>query len=289
LFNKERRMLMENFHQKPNVYVEQVSLNVLDLKKAVQFYTEIIGFKVLKQTGQKANLTADGKTLLLTLEQPKDVILKEDKSAGLYHFAILLPTRADLSVFLSHIIKTGYPLGASDHHVSEALYMTDPDGNGIEIYIDRPSSEWRCTDGEVPMVTDSLDGDGQLAESGAEWTGLPAGTIMGHIHLHVSDLKKAEEFYVNGLGFKIVSHYPQALFISSGGYHHHIAINTWQGVGATKRLKNMVGLNWYTIVFPDVEMRKQAINRLKNIGATISEDDGLFVTEDPAGNYIHLV
>lgn len=282
-------MLMENFHQKPNVYVEQVSLNVLDLKKAVQFYTEIIGFKVLKQTEQKANLTADGKTLLLTLEQPKDVIPKEDKSAGLYHFAILLPTRADLSVFLRHIIKTGYPLGASDHHVSEALYMTDPDGNGIEIYIDRPSSEWKWTDGEVHMVTDSLDGDGLLAESGAEWTGLPAGTIMGHIHLHVSDLKKAEEFYVNGLGFKIVSHYPQALFISSGGYHHHIAINTWQGVGATKRLKNMVGLNWYTIVFPDVEMRKQAINRLKNIGATISEDDGLFVTEDPAGNYIHLV
>jgi len=280
---------MENFHQKPNVYVEQVSLNVLDLKKAVQFYTEIIGFKVLKQTEQKANLTADGKTLLLTLEQPKDVIPKEDKSAGLYHFAILLPTRADLSVFLRHIIKTGYPLGASDHHVSEALYMTDPDGNGIEIYIDRPSSEWKWTDGEVHMVTDSLDGDGLLAESGAEWTGLPAGTIMGHIHLHVSDLKKAEEFYVNGLGFKIVSHYPQALFISSGGYHHHIAINTWQGVGATKRLKNMVGLNWYTIVFPDVEMRKQAINRLKNIGATISEDDGLFVTEDPAGNYIHLV
>ena len=282
-------MLMENFHHKPNVYVEQVSLNVLDLKKAVQFYTEIIGFKVLKQTGQKANLTADGKTLLLTLEQPKDVIPKEDKSAGLYHFAILLPTRADLSVFLRHIIKTGYPLGASDHHVSEALYMTDPDGNGIEIYIDRPSSEWKWTDGEVHMVTDSLDGDGLLAESGAEWTGLPAGTIMGHIHLHVSDLKEAEEFYVNGLGFEIVSHYPQALFISSGGYHHHIAINTWQGVGATKRLKNMVGLNWYTIVFPDVEMRKQAINRLKNIGATISEDDGLFVTEDPAGNYIHLV
>lgn len=282
-------MLMENFHQKPNVYVEQVSLNVLDLKKAVQFYTEIIGFKVLKQTGQKAYLTTDGKTPLLTLEQPKDVIPKEDKSAGLYHFAILLPSRADLSVFLRHIIKTGYPLGASDHHVSEALYMTDPDGNGIEIYIDRPSSEWKWTDGEVHMVTDPLDGDDLLAESDAEWTGLPAGTIMGHIHLHVSDLKRAEEFYVNGLGFKIVSHYPQALFISSGGYHHHIAINTWQGVGAPKRLKNMVGLNWYTIVFPDVEMRKQAINRLKNIGATVSEDDGLFVTEDPAGNYIHLL
>ena len=282
-------MLMENFHQKPNVYVEQVSLNVLDLKKAVQFYTEIIGFKVLKQTEQKANLTADGKTLLLTLEQPKDVIPKEDKSAGLYHFAILLPTRADLSVFLRHIIKTGYPLGASDHHVSEALYMTDPDGNGIEIYIDRPSSEWKWTDGEIHMVTDPLDRDGLLAESNAEWTGLPVGTIMGHIHLHVSDLKEAEEFYVNGLGFEIVSHYPQALFISSGGYHHHIAINTWQGVGAPKRLKNMVGLNWYTTVFPDVEMRKQAINRLENIGATVSEDDGLFVTEDPAGNYIHLV
>ncbi len=280
---------MEKFHQKPNLYVEQVSLNVLDLEKAIQFYTEIIGFQVLKQTDQKAILTTDDKTALLTLEQPQDVTPKEGKKSGLYHFAILLPTRADLSVFLRHIIETGYPLGASDHHVSEALYINDPDGNGIEIYIDRPSTDWKWAAGNVHMVTDPLDGDGLLAETDAAWTGLPAGTIMGHIHLHVSDLKETEEFYINGLGFEIVSHYPQALFISTGGYHHHIAINTWQGVGAPKRPENMVGLNWYTIVFPDVDTRNQTIGNLRKIGATVSEEDGILVTEDPAGNQIHLV
>lgn len=194
-----------------------------------------------------------------------------------------------MSVFLRHIIETRYPLGASDHHVSEALYMNDPDGNGIEIYIDRPPTEWKWADGKVHMVTDPLDGDGLLAESDAQWTGLPADTIMGHIHLHVSDLKKAEAFYIDGLGFQIVSHYPQALFISTGDYHHHIALNTWQGVGAPKRPENMVGLNWYTIVFPDEDIRKQTIERLQKIGATVLEEDDLFVTEDPAGNQIRLV
>lgn len=280
---------MEKFHQKPNLYVEQVSLNVLDLEKAVQFYTEIIGFQVLKQTDQKAILTTDDKNALLTLEQPQDVIPIEGKKSGLYHFAILLPTRADLSIFLRHIIETGYPLGASDHNVSEALYITDPDGNGIEIYIDKPSTDWKWTDGKVDMVTDPLDGDGLLAETDAPWTGLPAGTIMGHVHLHVSDLKEAEEFYIGGLGFDIVSHYPQALFISTGGYHHHIALNTWQGVGAPKRPKNMVGLNWYTIVCPDENARSQMIENLRKIGAKVFEENDIFVTEDPAGNQIHLV
>jgi catechol 2,3-dioxygenase len=280
---------MEKFHQKPNLYVEQVSLKVLELDKAIQFYTEIIGFQVLEQTDQTAILTTDGKTGLLTLEQPQDVIPKEGKKSGLYHFAILLPTRADLSVFLRHIIETGYPLGASDHHVSEALYINDPDGHGIEIYIDRPSTAWKWADGMVHMVTDPIDGDGLLAETDAPWTGLPAGTIMGHVHLHVSDLKKAEEFYMKGLGFEIVSRYPQALFISTGDYHHHIALNTWQGVGAPKPPENMVGLNWYTVVFPDEETRSQTIERLREIGATVSEEDEIFVTEDPAGNQIHLV
>lgn len=280
---------MEKFHQKPNLYTDQVSLNVFNLEKAIQFYTEIIGFKVLEQTDQKANLTTDGETTLLALEQPKDVISKAGKTSGLYHFAILLPTRADLSVFLHHIIKTGYPLGAADHHVSEALYLTDPDGNGIEVYIDRPAIEWKWIDNKVHMVTDPLDGDGLLAESNAEWAGLPAKTIIGHIHLHVSDLKKAEEFYVDGLGFSVVSHYPQAIFISTGHYHHHIALNTWQGVGAPKAPQNMVGLNWYTIVFPDGNIREKTMERLQKIGAAVSKEGGLFITKDPAGNQIHLV
>lgn len=280
---------MENFHQKPTLYVGEVNIKVKDLDYAVTFYQNIIGFQLLEKTDRKAVLTTDGKTPLLTLEQPADVIPKAGRMSGLYHFAILLPTRADLSVFLRHLLQTGYPLGAADHYVSEALYMTDPDGNGIEVYRDRPSSEWKWSNGLVDMATEELDGDSILAESDTEWSGLPAETVMGHIHLHVADLKKAEEFYTKGLGFKIVSLYPQAAFVSSGGYHHHIAINTWQGVGAPTPPNNSVGLNWYTLVFPDEGARDNAMKQLRQLGAPIMESKDFYVTSDPSGNQIRLV
>ena len=150
-------------------------------------------------------------------------------------------------------------------------------------------SEWTWSNGEVTMVSDPLNGESLLAESDSEWKGLPADTIMGHIHLHVSDLQKAEEFYMKGLGFTIVSHYPQAIFIATGGYHHHIALNTWQGVGAPTPKKNSVGLNWYTLVFPSEEARGKVIEQLRKIGASVQVENDLFVTEDPSGNKIQLV
>ncbi|WP_018394429.1 VOC family protein [Bacillus sp. 37MA] len=280
---------MENFHRKPNTFVGQVNINVTNLDSALAFYQDVIGFQVLERTDRKVVLTADGKTGLLTLEQPIDVTPKEGRTSGLYHFALLLPTRADLSIFLQHLLQTGYRFGASDHHVSEALYITDPDGNGIEVYRDRPSSEWTWSNGEVSMVTDPLNGESLLAESDSEWNGLPADTVMGHIHLHVSDLQKAEEFYVKGLDFTVVSHYPQAVFIATGRYHHHIAINTWQGAGAQVPKKNSVGLNWYTLVFPNEEARGKAMEQLQEIGASVIAENDFFVTEDPSGNKIRLV
>ncbi|MGG1676965.1 VOC family protein [Neobacillus sp. NRS-1170] len=280
---------MEKFHQAPNVYVGEVNIKIKNLDYALHFYQNILGFQVLEKTDRKAVLTTDGKTPLVTLEQPADVIPKTGRTSGLYHFAILLPTRSDLSVFLRHLLQTGYPLGAADHYVSEALYLNDPDGNGIEVYRDRPSSEWTWNNGFVSMATEELDGEGILAESNAEWKGLPAGTLMGHIHLHVGDLQKAEEFYTKGLGFKTVSHYPQAAFLSTGGYHHHIAINTWQGVGVETPPKNSVGLNWYTLVFPDEYTREGIINQLKHIGAQITKEADYYVTSDPSGNQIRLV
>ncbi|MFB3164386.1 VOC family protein [Neobacillus sp. 179-J 1A1 HS] len=279
---------MEGFHQSPNIYASEVNIKVKDLDYALTFYQNIIGFKVLEKTDRKAVLTTDGKTPLVTLEQPEDVIPKEERMSGLYHFAILLPSRADLSVFFRHFLGTGYPLGAADHYVSEALYITDPDGNGIEVYRDRPSNEWKWENGLVDMATVELDGNSILAESNAEWTGLPSGTIMGHIHLHVGDLQKAEEFYTKGLGFTIVSHYPQAVFLSTGGYHHHIAINTWQGVGAQTPPKNSVGLNWYMLVFPSEAARESAMERLKQLGARVEKEADYYVTSDPSGNQIRL-
>lgn len=280
---------MEKFHQKPITFVGEVSINVMELDRAITFYQEIIGFQVLEQTERKAVLTTDGKTPLLTLEQPADVVATEGRTSGLYHFALLLPTRADLSVFLRHLLQTGYRFGASDHYVSEALYISDPDGNGIEVYWDRPSSEWSWSNGEVAMATEPLDGESLLAESHAEWSGLPADTLMGHIHLHVADLQKTDEFYVKGLGFTVVNRFGGALFTSTGGYHHHIGLNTWNGVGVPAPQKNSVGLNWYTLVYANEEARSKVIVQLEQIGAIVKQENDVYVTADPSGNEIHLV
>lgn len=279
---------MKEFHKKPNVYVREVSIKVKNLEKSLDFYQNMIGFKVLEKKAGKAILTTNEKTPILTLEQPEDVVPKPARTAGLYHFAILLPTRADLSVFLRHLLETGYPLGAADHYVSEALYLNDPDGNGIEVYRDRSADEWTWNNGLVDMATEQLDANGILAESNAEWTGLPEDTLMGHIHLHVNDLKKAEEFYVKGLGFQVVSYYPQAVFLSTGGYHHHIAINTWQGSGAQAPPKNSVGLNWYSLVYPDEAARENAVQQLQKIGAEVKKEADYYVAADPAGNQIRF-
>lgn len=139
------------------------------------------------------------------------------------------------------------------------------------------------------MATEAIDGEGILAESNAPWTGLPAGTIMGHIHLHVNDLKKAEDFYTQGLGFDVVSYYPQAAFLSSGGYHHHIAINTWNGAGAPTPPKNSVGLNWYTLVYADEAARTKVLEQLQQIGAHVVAEQDYYITHDPAGNQIRLL
>jgi catechol 2,3-dioxygenase len=280
-----------NFHQPPVTFVGQVNLKVQNLERALAFYKEVIGFKVYEQTERSAKLTADGKTVLLSIEQPEDVIPKQARTAGLYHFALLLPQRSDLANIVRHFLKLGYPLqGASDHLVSEALYLADPDGNGIEIYTDRPASKWEWNNNEVVMATEALDAENLLAEGLDEaWDGLPAGTVMGHIHLHVSELANTEEFYTKGLGFEVVCRYgSQALFISSGQYHHHIGLNTWNGVGAPKPRVNSVGLESFTLVLPDEETVIATIAQLKEIGASVTEEEYGVYAVDPSGNRINL-
>jgi catechol 2,3-dioxygenase len=280
---------MNNFHQAPTVYTGEVNIKVSNLDRAISFYQNIIGLKVLNKSAERVILTANGNTPLVTLEQPSDVIPLAGRHSGLYHYALLLPTRGDLSVFLRHLIQTKYPFGAGDHYVSEALYITDPDGNGIEIYRDRPSSEWKWDNGLVEMATIEIDAQGILAESDAPWEGLPTGTILGHMHLHVGNLKQAEQFYNDVLNFKTVSYYPQAAFMSTGAYHHHIAINTWQGVGVLTPPRNMVGLNWYSLVYPDVAARQTVIDQLEQAGVVVTQELDGYMTSDPAGNQIRLV
>lgn len=280
-----------NFHQKPVTYVDHVKIKVENLERSLKYYQEVIGFKVLEKTEKSAKLTTDGKTSILSLEQPENVIRKQGRTTGLYHFAILLPNRSDLANIVFHFIENKIQLGSSDHLVSEALYLSDPDGNGIEIYIDRDPSHWHWNNGEVAMTVDPLNFQDLLANGPQQqpWQGLPAGTVMGHIHLHVAELKKTEEFYTKGLGFEVVCRYgAQALFISTGKYHHHIGLNTWNGVGAPAPLENSVGLKFFTLMFPSEEARMQSVSNLKDMGASVSEENNTIITYDPSGNCIKL-
>lgn len=279
----------KKFFDKPTTYVGEVNINVTDLDKSLAFYQHIIGLHILEQTNRKAVLTADGKTPLLTLEQPKNALPKKERTTGLFHFAILLPSRTDLANFLRHVAKEGAQLGASDHLVSEALYLNDPDGNGIEVYRDRSSNEWNWSDGQVAMSTEPLDANSLLAESDLEWTGLPEGTVMGHIHLHVANLKNTKKFYVDGLGFQVVTHYPGALFTSTGNYHHHIGLNIWNGENAVSPPENSVGLNWFSLIFPNNESREERISNLTNMGVTVKQENGTYIVKDPSENEIHLL
>ncbi|MFC2949520.1 VOC family protein [Virgibacillus sediminis] len=280
------------FHSKPTTFVSHVNIKVEDLQRSLQYYQEVIGFDILEKTSSTAKLTTDGKTSILSLEQPENVIPKQGRTTGLYHFALLLPEKRDLANIVVHLVNKGIRFGSSDHLVSEALYLHDPDGNEIEIYIDRDPSEWKWNEGEVAMAVDPLDFDRLLknTEPGNAWKGLPEGTIMGHIHLHVSELIKTEEFYVKGLGFDVVNRFgAQALFLSTGKYHHHIGVNTWNGVGAPKPPENSVGMESFTLILPSEEAIKETIDNLQNIGVSATEEAGRLITYDPSGNRIELV
>ncbi|WP_088072369.1 VOC family protein [Gottfriedia luciferensis] len=281
-----------NFHQKPKVYAPTVELKVASLERSLAFYQEVIGLKILDQSATNASLTADGVNALLKLEQPENITPRNERNTGLYHFALLVPTRKDLGIVLKHLIETRNPLqGGSDHLVSEAIYLADPDMNGIEIYVDRPSEDWQWNNEYVVMDSRRLDVEGLLALAENEvFTGLPKGTIMGHIHLQVSDLNSTEKFYCEGLGFDVVTKYgSQALFISTGRYHHHIGLNTWHSAGGSAPSESSAGLKQYTLVYPSEEERANAINRLKNMGAFVSVENNTTLTKDPSGNTIQLV
>jgi catechol 2,3-dioxygenase len=281
-----------NFHQKPKVYAPTVELRVANLDRSLAFYQEVIGLKVLEKSASKASLTADGVNALVKLEQPEHVTPRNERNTGLYHFALLLPTRKDLGIVLKHFIETRNPLqGGSDHLVSEALYLADPDMNGIEIYADRPSENWNWHDDQVVMDSRRLDVEGllELAEN-VVFTGLPKGTIMGHIHLQVSDLASTEKFYCEGLGFDVVTKYgSQALFISTGRYHHHLGLNTWHSAGGSAPSETSAGLKQFTLLYPSEEEKTNAIHRLTKLGASVIQENGVTLTKDPSGNTIQLL
>lgn len=236
----------------PDAHIGQVSLTVRDLDRSLLFYRDVLGFTEARREERVSWLAPGGGRTLIELHEQADAIPKPRRSAGLFHFAILVPSRAALGRSLRRLSEKRWPMsGAADHLVSEALYLNDPDGLGIEIYRDRPREAWRTSDsGELAMATDPLDLQGVHDEPGAElpWTGLESGTVMGHVHLHVPHLDTAEAFYCGRVGFEpIVRRYPGALFVAAGRYHHHLGMNTWVGVGAPPPPANAVGLRSFTI------------------------------------------
>lgn len=268
-----------------------VALTVSDLSRALAFYQEHLGFQVLSQQDSEVTLGVADQTLLRLTEQPGARAVRG--VSGLYHFAILMPNRLELARILRNFAEKETPMqGFSDHLVSEALYLADPDGNGIEVYRDRPRSEWPYRDGKLMMATDPLDLQDILTElppGDEEWTRLPAGTTIGHIHLHVSNISRDEAFYRDVLGFELITRYPPAAsFLGAGGYHHHVGINTWAGAGTPPPPPDAAGLRWYTVDLPSEEAREAVEQRLRSTGVKVeTHEEGLFL-RDPASNGIVL-
>jgi catechol 2,3-dioxygenase len=288
-WEKDNKQLNYTGEMEPRLgYVE---LSVSDLDHSLAFYQGIIGFKLLERNERTATLTTDGTTPILTLQEEETFVKRPSGTTGLFHFAILVPNREELALIFKHLIESEYPLqGVSDHQYSEAIYLADPDQNGIEIYVDRDPDLW-LEDEEDGYVggTYPLDTNGLLSEIKADkWEGLSNETRLGHMHLQVSNIEESEKFYVEALGFDVVSKDAQKLFVSKDDYHHHIGMNTWVGKGLPKPPENALGLKYYTTHFTEDEFNK-AKSELTRLGFPFTEENNVLSTEDPAGNRIKIV
>jgi catechol 2,3-dioxygenase len=275
----------------PGTAMGPVELTVADLARSRDYYEQAIGLTVIEQVGARAMLGAGDRALLVLVEEPG--ARPADGYTGLYHFALLVPERRDLAAWLAHAARERVALtGLSDHFVSEALYLRDPDGHGIEIYRDRPREHWA---GQVAerMTTIPLDVDDLMAELDGDGAGpsprLPAGTTMGHVHLRVSDVPAAVAFYRDALGFALMAQLGgQAAFLAAGGYHHHVGLNTWESAGAGPPPAGMAALRRATIVLPGEAERARVIERLSQSGHAVTQDGPDPVVTDPSGNALAL-
>jgi catechol 2,3-dioxygenase len=286
----------------PGASIGAVALAVSDLERSIQFYESALGLRVHAREEGAASLGAGGRDLVRLEEVPG--ARRARHATGLYHFAVLLPSRADLATALLRLAAARAPLGgASDHGVSEALYLSDPDGNGIEIYRDRPREEWpHAADGSIFMSVDPLDLDGLLQASSAPRSELragrvtpeslapaPGGTRIGHVHLHVSDLESSRRFYVDALGFDLVTRYgAEALFVSAGGYHHHVGFNIWAGRGAPAPPPGSAGLRWFSLDHSSAAERERTLARLREAGTDVERVGADYLARDPSRNGIRL-
>lgn len=276
---------MENKLQAQTWPLGKVVLKVEDLEMMTGYYQEVVGLSVLKQDADTAilGIKEDNRELVELVKIAAPASRK--RTAGLFHLALLLPSRADLGAFLHHMVSKQYRLeGASDHGYSEALYFTDPEGNGIEIYADKPKSEWDIRpNGEIAGITIAMDAEGVYQSMKQPFTGMPSGTVMGHVHLTVNNLDATERFYQDAMGISLKYNFSQhAKFFAYGEYHHHLGSNTWGGVNLPAPEADQPGLAAYTWEFSQAAL-DEVESRLKAHGVAYTNDNGSLVFKDNSG------
>lgn len=273
-------------------HIGSVRLQVSDLERSIHYYESVIGMRVISRGDATAKLGPQGaERTLIQLDEMKGARTVPRRGLlGLYHFAILLPDRSSLGAFAAHLAAIGAYAGMSDHLVSEALYLTDPDGLGIEVYADRDRSMWTAVNDQVVMATKALDVENLIAAAkGKKWEGIPAGTVIGHVHLYVGDIDDAARFYHNGLGFdKIVWSYPGALFMSAGGYHHHLGVNTWAGSSPKATDADARLLDW-ELVLPTSGNAAEAAEALEKAGYAVERNGDTVRARDPWGTALRFL
>jgi catechol 2,3-dioxygenase len=279
------------FRLPDETHIGRVRLQVSDVDRSVAYYENVLGMRVISRADNTVRLGAhdDDRILIELIEKPGVRAVPRRGMLGLYHFAILLPDRASLGRFLAHLSDLDVHAGMSDHLVSEAIYLTDPDGLGIEVYADRPRDSWRIVNGQLEMATKPLDVSSvSAAAGGRKWDGLPARTVIGHVHFYVGDIDRASAFYHTGLGLdKIVWNYPGALFMSAGGYHHHVGTNTW-AAGAPPASDDDARLLEWELLVPDSAAVQSAAASIATAGYPISHDGDALVASDDWGIRLRL-
>jgi catechol 2,3-dioxygenase len=281
----------ENGSIDPDTSMGAVRLTVADLHGVRDFYRDAIGLNELSSENGTVHLGAGDRSIIELVGEP-EAPPRPRGTSGLFHLAILVPGRLDLARALQRVAEAGWRLsGASDHLVSEALYLSDPEGNGIELYRDRPREQWPVRNGVLQMDTLPLDLEGVLSELRREHAnaGVPAEARIGHVHLNVGDLTAAEAFYSGALGFDVtVRGYPGALFVSAGGYHHHLGLNTWAGKGAPPPPPGSRGLREFEIELPSPESLAAEEDRLREAGFEPAQNGDRVRVTDPSGNGVLL-
>ena len=266
-----------------------VDLTVTRLDTSVSFYQDAIGLRLHRREDDTAAMGAGGEDLLVLHEQP--AARPAGRHAGLYHFALLFPTREELARVAVRLATARVPVdGVSDHGTHEAIYLPDPDGNGIELAADRPRSQWPefrgaggYAAGPAPLDVEDLlrTVDGEEPRRHAD-----PGLRMGHVHLHVGDLEAATRFYIDGIGFDLMAQLPTARFVSAGGYHHHVGFNVWRGMGVPPVPADAVGMRHWSLLLPDESQLEALRARLDALGVATSEDAGGLLARDPSGNAV---